>query len=769
MQALAGVAVAAGAFFAAYGRKTRRLILKGIGIDDVSGKPQEPKAEIYLEELREETKNRKAAFEASDQKVTTEKKGKGIRRVILSLICGLAIAISLILHPSISFFLSNEGEFWFTLESIIGKILLVFGGVAGITALIHALLPDKRIQSPRLLFAAVTAAIAMCAFIQYNAMSSYLPVLDGSPIDWSRYSGWGWASTVLWGGMLILSIAGFIWRPKATKVLTYSALVLLLCIEIVTGGYSLITAKHENTKSRAYFSVEGMYETSEAGNVVILVSDTFEATYMNEILERYPEYRDMLNDVTYYDNVTGVSVQTYFSYSQFLTGIDYPQNAESEEGIRYCFEHETTVDTVYKNGWDIGYYTLFTPTENIKEKIVNYSCDDLTPDCQTAWKLTGNIIKSTFFRSMPQLVKSSFIVYTSDYERLKENLGDRTEIVQPFVEDDKAFYKYIGNNELKVKQGKPKYSLIQLWGIHEPCTLNAEYENIEYDESFPIKERQIEGGRAQLKLLRRYLDSLKVAGTYDNTTVIMMADHGFDMRFYPVFLVKEANRRADGFRTDNTPLSVREDLEKLLDGMTTGKTFSQIIQNMNIDASRTRYALIYRGEEYDKKNIIKSIVAIDGEAKDPASYHVEKDEFLIDNQSKKRYTVGTPFMAERNILENVNTYGLVEIYSIGHTVLFDLFLTEPAERDLILKIHLYNVVNTDQRVVICIDGEDLTQEMIPYAENKELTVPLPVQGSDRIQIEIRLPDAEIRKMQNEELGWVDYNSIMISDAVIQQP
>ena len=96
-------------------------------------------------------------------------------------------------------------------------------------------------------------------------------------------------------------------------------------------------------------------------------------------------------------------------------------------------------------------------------------------------------------------------------------------------------------------------------------------------------------------------------------------------------------------------------------------------------------------------------------------------------------------------------------------------MTEPAERDLILKIHLYNVVNTDQRVVICIDGEDLTQEMIPYAENKELTVPLPVQGSDRIQIEIRLPDAEIRKMQNEELGWVDYNSIMISDAVIQQP
>lgn len=769
VQALAGVIVAAGAFFAAYGRKTRKLILKGLGIDDVSGKPQEPKAAIYLEELREETESRKVAFEASNQKKTTEIKGKGIRCLILSLICGLAVAITIILHPCISFYLSNEGEFWFTLGSVIGKILLIFGGVAGITALIHAILPDKKIRSPRLLFATVIMVIAVCAFIQYNAMSSYLPVLDGSPIDWSKYSKWGWASTVLWGGMLILLIAGFIWRPKATKVLVYSALVLLLCTEIVTGGYSLITARHENSKTKAYFSAEGLYETSEAGNIVILVSDTFEGTYMNEILERYPEYQDMLNDITYYDNVTGVSVHTYFSYAQFLTGIDYPQNAESEEGLRYCFEHETTVDTVYKNDWDIGYYTLFSPTENVKEKIVNYCCDDLTPDSQTAWKLTGNIIKSTLFRSMPQFAKSSFMVYTSDYERLKENLGSRTEIAQPYVEDDQAFYEYVKSNNFKVKPGKPKYSVIQLWGIHEPCNLNAEHEIVEYDEDVSIWERQIEGGRAQLKLLREYLDSLKRAGTYDNTTVIMMADHGFDMRFYPVFLVKEAYREADGFKIDNTPLSVREDLEILLSKLTTGKNVSQALQEMNIDANRTRHVVLYRGEEYDKKNIIKSIVAIEGEAKDSTSYRVEKDEFLIDDQSTKQYTIGIPFVAERNISDNVNAYGLLGVHSIGHTVLFDIFLADPAEQDLMLKMRLTNEVNTDQKVIVCMDGKNLTEENIPYSENKDLVVSLPVQGKDRIQIEIQLPDAELRKMENEELGWVDYNSILIEDAVIEQP
>ena len=73
--------------------------------------------------------------------------------------------------------------------------------------------------------------------------------------------------------------------------------------------------------------------------------------------------------------------------------------------------------------------------------------------------------------------------------------------------------------------------------------------------------------RAQLKLLRAFLDALKTAGTYDRTTVIMMADHGFNSRFYPVFLVKEAGRTADGFQVDSSPISMREDYEDLLDDL----------------------------------------------------------------------------------------------------------------------------------------------------------------------------------------------------------
>lgn len=769
VQALAGIVVAAGAFFAAYGRKARKRILKSLGIDDVSGKPQEPKAEIYLEDLREENERRKADYEDLSRSAPTEKKADRIRYAILSVICGLAVAMTLILRPCISFYLDNEGEFWFSLGSVIGKILLVFGGAAMITALIHALLPDKRIQSPRLLFAALAAAIALCAFFQNHAMSSYLPVLTGDPIDWSKYSVWGIASAALWGGVIILSIAGFIWRPRALKMAAYGVLVLLLCTESISGAYALATAKHENQKTGAYFTAEGLYDTSEAGNIVILVSDTFEGTYMNEILEQYPEYREMLNDITYYDNVTGVSIFTYFSYGQFLTGIDYPLGMASEEGVQYCFEHETTIDTVRNNGWDVGYYTTFSPTKNLKGKVINYCEDELTPDSGTAWKLTGNIIRSTLFQSMPQVIKPFFLVYTSDYEGLKAEFYNKPKNVQPYVEDDMLFYQHIIKEGLEAKAGKPKYSVIQFWGIHEPSTLNAEYERVEFDESVPVEERKIEGGRAQLKLLREYLDCLKAAGTYDNTTVIMMADHGFGLRYYPVFLVKEAHRKTEGFRTDHTPLSIREDLETLLAGMTAGERFSETAAKMKIPDNRIRYALSYRGQEYDNKIDVRSLVEINGEAKDPASYRVVKDEFAINDQLDKRYQAGTPFVSGRVISDNVDSYGMVGEYTIGHTALFDLQMNEAAKEDLTLKMRVYNMVYTDQRVIICLDGKELAEVNLPWdvQEIKEITVPLPVQGKDRIQIEIRMPDAELRTMQDEVLGWMDYNSIMISDAIIE--
>ena len=768
VQALAGVLVAAGAFFAAYGRKTRRLILKGLGIDDHSGKVQEPEAQIYMEELLEETAARKAAFEASRKGVSAGNgKADRIRCLVLSLICGLAAAMTFILRPTICFYLDNENEFWFSLGSVIGNLLLIFGLTAAVIALIHALLPDRKIRSPRLLLAVLVAAVTLCAYIQNHFMSSYLPLLTGDPIDWSHYTKWGLASIALWGGVVALAVAGFVFHPRTAKVLSYGILALLLVLETFAGGYTLATAEHEDRETNTYFSTEGLFQVSKAGNIVILVSDTFEGTYMNAILERYPEYRDMLDDITYYDNVTGVSVFTYLSYGQFLTGVDFPLDADSTEGLDYCFEHETTISAVHQNGWDIGYYTKFSPTENLRDKLVNFVSDRLIPDAATAQNIATMMVRSTLFQSLPQFLKPYFMVYSVDYEQQKKNLVNKTETTKPFTENDRLIFDHIKDEGLEAYEGKPKYSVIELLGVHAPSVLNAEFEEVEYSEDVPILERKIEAGRAQLNLLRRYLDDLKKAGVYEDSTVIMTADHGFGMRYYPVFLVKEAHRKATGFQTDHTPLSVLEDLKPLLNNLSSGRTFTEAVQNLQLPQDRTRHALSYHGETYKAKTESKTVITIEGEAKDPASYRIEQDTFAINEDFAGRCSVGVPFISGGALSGDVAVYGLEGGFVYSNTVLFDVILPEPADRDLTMRLNLVNVRESKQRVIAMMDGHIIGEDQLNAGEQKEVSIALPVQKNEKFRIELKFPDTEVESPVIETMGWVNYRSAWIDSAVIE--
>ena len=54
IQAIAGVAVAAGAFFATYGRRMKKSWMKTVGMDESGAKTAEPPLEITREDLKAE-------------------------------------------------------------------------------------------------------------------------------------------------------------------------------------------------------------------------------------------------------------------------------------------------------------------------------------------------------------------------------------------------------------------------------------------------------------------------------------------------------------------------------------------------------------------------------------------------------------------------------------------------------------------------------------------------------------------------------------------
>ena len=98
-------------------------------------------------------------MENKDIRNIRSKTSKIRKRLLTSILCGLAVAMVCILRPSISYYLLNEGEFWFSLESVIGNVLMIFAITAFILALIHFILPARGRIKPRLLFAGLAVLI----------------------------------------------------------------------------------------------------------------------------------------------------------------------------------------------------------------------------------------------------------------------------------------------------------------------------------------------------------------------------------------------------------------------------------------------------------------------------------------------------------------------------------------------------------------------------------------------------------------------------------
>ena len=771
IQAIAGVAVAAGAFFATYGRRMKKSWMRTLDMDENENRTREERLEVTREDLKEKLEARRR--NPAEGRTLSGEQGKARKnlkgRIITSLLCGLAAALTVVLRPILSFYLSNESEFWFTLGEVILQTLAFSAAAAGAVFLVHFLLPGRGRINLRLLFAACAAAGCLGVFVQNHFLTSYLPVLTGDPLDWSRYAGWGTASLALWGGLFLVFIGGTIWKPRWFKGIIYGCFALLICMETVAGGVDLLTTPREGGKATAYFSTEHMNESSREGNVVVIVADTFEASFMTEMLEEYPEVREMLPEITFYDNVTGISSLTYFSYPTFLGDMESPMGCDEKQGIAMALREGTLIDRIRNNGWDVAYYSDYDPVPELKDRILNYGDGRVVPTGRATWNLVLHLWKGSLFQSAPHPLKKYFEVSPNAYELIKTQLAHAGGIDCFVAGNDQHVYQaWKDEGSVTAVDGKPRYDLFQLWGVHAPCELEEDFSEVVFDDSVSFQTRRLKAARAMMLLLRTYLDRLKEAGTYDQTTVIMTADHGFDMRYYPVFLVKEAGSTQTEFRTDSTPLSLMEDFGGLMTAVTGGKTFAEAAAALNLPADRTRYALDFRPKVYKGVTNRRTLITIQGPAKDRSSYTFGHDEFLLEEDYPGRCVLGEPFITGGKRTEAVAVYGPDDSgKSLGHTVVFDAFFAAEETRKPALRIRLTANAKSNQRVIFRIGEEILQEETVPSGETAEFRVTLPETSGQRLTFCMDLPDGEQVIVNDETMPWMEFNSVTIEEAALE--
>ena len=402
---------------------------------------------------------------------------------------------------------------------------------------------------------------------------------------------------------------------------------------------------------------------SKAGkNVVLLVADMFSGGYMERILAECPEYRDKLAGFTWHRNMLAAATETATSMPSIFAGEEYLPLAMNNMSGTGDEKVNKAADTLFRQAEKQGY----------KVSVVNGSAAYLVGDIlegtahselepyQNYWEKVRNIKSEserkvnqghllamlTLFQGAPYFLKP--VIYNDGgwliFSRVALFWYVRSHVFSEYSFLD--LLPEISNSSSSQNTFKYFHSCFTHipYGVGEDGKLvdfNSQYPDEEH-KSFIFGESAYYTAKKFISMFVSYTDWLKANGLYDNTTIILVSDHGNDYsennplapdgieavlprdtfnRLNSLFMVKPAGA-SGAIRVDDTFASngdIYATLQKSL-GLETAYTGSSVHEGVSPRADFTSSRANFRTDGTAKYTIYR----VKNSITDPKNWQVTK-------------------------------------------------------------------------------------------------------------------------------------------------
>ncbi len=641
---------------------------------------------------------------------------------------GLFLALTLFLFGPAQLFLTNEGEFWFTPAQLFPPLLLLALGLTLLCFLILRFLPRK-ISLPA---EGILCALTLLCYLQGNFLLISYGTLNGSAIDWRAFTGPMLLSDALWVLLPVLAVLFCIRKQETARRFLRLAAGLAVLAQALSLGASLLTWQGTDRGEDRYLSRAGEFELSQKGNTVVFLLDCFDARLFMSLQEKDPAWAEStLEDFVFLPDTAGGATRTKYAIPFILTGKTNMEERSYPAYLAAEYPRSPLMSALRAEGADAALYTNKAFVDLSLQKLFRNIADG-TGEVSSPAGLALDFLKLTLFRYGPASLARYCWMYSGDFEKWKTS-----DAAGEYSLNDPLFYRELREQGLSVSTDAPVFRFYHLTGAHDPYTMDEQGRALE--DGSGTEEGQALGC---FTIISDYIARLKALGIYDNTTILILADHGSSLwggvEQNPLFLIRPAGRRGP-FEVSDMPFSYAS-LPSLLSRAVAGEP----LPLSSWEAKGDRYFYVER-EDSVQVNIEE--YAIRGKAFDPLSPRLTGRVFHGDTLGYTgAYRLGTELSfglgdsARSHIVSGFWRNDGTRTWTVGKRAEMRFVLAEPPAEDLLLTLTC-SPFDGHQTVRVVVNGTPVETLEVEKEETLQIRLPREALTTADLRLVLEIPEA----------------------------
>jgi hypothetical protein len=573
-----------------------------------------------------------------------------------------AFVLTLFLFTPARIFIGNFMEF----TSLFPESMLVFlaASLAMIVVLFAVLLAlSWRAKACRTIVAALSAS----AFLMWFQATVFLwpyGVLNGRDIPWNDMMRYGFIDGAFWAAVLAFALM------RDDLVFRVSRLLgtVLVVVQLLSVGWSWIGMPKDQSFKQQQTETDTLYRFSKHVNVIVMVLDTLQSDFFQDIIRGDAELAASFEGFTYFRNALTSSDGTIGSVPNMLTGTCYDNSQPYLEYVKGAFLGNSLPKTLTEYGFAVDlhpmiWYSVYSDFSGIAptgRRLRNWDA---------FWKEQAFIADLALFRCVPHFAKE--YVYHGQRWFLTGIVERRLDARHPYVPPNggggtspaspapKYAREFDNLTVLLNKNRDPQFidamlrtsatmertdafKFYHLKGIHLPLFMD---ENCAYDENMEaVREDMLRQGTGILKIAAMFLEKLKQLGVYDQSLIFIVGDHGSGVGKAKINVTPYANRfntrspykgNFPSFKAAGIPMILAKRMNatgelKVSDApVWLGDIPQTVVEELGLEASFPGRSMFTVGEDEHRQRIYRAFV---GSQVDPV-YLAPLYEYAVDGFS----------------------------------------------------------------------------------------------------------------------------------------